>query len=562
MMKPLLSLAITVVIGNILFAQSVEQGRKFLYYERYQSAKDNFEKVLAANPNNIEAVYWLGQTLLEMPNKDSVAAKNLYQKALASNGNAPLLLAGMGQIELMEGKTNDARQRFETAINLSKAKDIEVLNAVARANVEARAGDANYAIEKLNVATQIKKFNNADTYLVMGDAYRKLIDGGNAVTSYNKALAIDPKLAAAKTRIGKVYLTQNNPDYFLPAFESAVQLDPAYKPGYFELFYYYYFRDVNKAAGYLDKFIANADPGPEVEYLKTDFLYASAKFKEARDKAQTLVTQFGDKVNPRMYRLIAYTSDTLGDMQVAKQAMTTFLAKPGEEPILPADYEELANINSKIAGSETEAFANLQQAVAMDTVVENKVKYIQKGAALAKRLGNRIEEANWLGVAYNMDKDPSQTDLYNWGYAHYQAANYKTADSIFCNVYQGKYPNEIYGYLWCARSLQAQDTTMEQGLAVEAYKKLAEMAMKIDSVKFKSQAVSSHFYLVSYYNDIKKDKESAVNHIDRVLAIDPANADAARIREILTKPAKPAQQTKPKPKSTSTSTTKSGSAKK
>ncbi|HKH62171.1 MAG TPA: hypothetical protein VKA49_15120, partial [Flavitalea sp.] len=412
MMKRLLSLAITVAIGNTLFAQSVEQGRKLLYYERYQGAKDNFEKVLAANPNNIEAVYWLGQTLLEMPNKDSVAAKNLYQKALASNGNAPLLLAGMGQIELMEGKTNDARQRFETAINLSKAKDIDVLNAVARANVEARAGDANYAIEKLNLGTQIKKFSNAETYLIMGDAYRKLIDGGNAVTSYNKALTIDPKLAAAKTRIGKVYLTQNNPDYFLPAFESAVQLDPAYKPGYFELFYYYYFRDVNKAAGYLDKFIANADPGPEVEYLKTDFLYASAKFKEARDKGQSLVTQFGDKVNPRMYRLIAYTSDTLGDMQVAKQAMTTFLAKPGEELILPADYEELANINSKIAGSEPDAFTNLQKAVEMDTVVENKVKYIQKGAALAKRLGNRAEEANWLGVAYRIDKNPSQTDLY------------------------------------------------------------------------------------------------------------------------------------------------------
>ena len=559
MMKRLLSLAISVVIGNILFAQSVEQGRKLLYYERYQGAKDNFEKILAANPNNIEAVYWLGQTLLEMPNKDSVAAKELYQKALASNGNAPLLLAGMGQIELMEGKTNDARQRFETAINLSKGKDIEVLNAVGRANVEARAGDANYAIEKLNLATQIKKFNNAETYLIMGDAYRKLIDGGNAVTSYNKALAIDPKNAAAKTRIGKVYLTQNNPDYFLPAFESAVQLDPAYKPGYFELFYYYYFRDVNKAAGYLDKFIANADAGPEVEYMKTDFLYSSAKFKEARDKAQSLVTQFGDKVNPRMYRLIAYTSDTLGDMQVAKQAMTTFLAKPGEEPILPADYEELANINSKIAGSEGEAFTNLQRAVEMDTVVENKVKYIQKGAALAKRLGNRAEEANWLGVAYRIDKNPTQTDLYNWGYAHYQAANYKTADSIFCNVYQGKYPNEIYGYLWCARALQAQDTTMEQGLAVEAYKKLADMAMKIDSVKFKNQAISSNFYLVSYYNDIKKDKEAAISYIDRVLAIDPSNADAVRIKEILTRPARPAQPTKPKPKTTSTSASRSSS---
>ncbi len=33
------------VLGsNMLFAQSVEQGRKFFYYERYKSARENFEK--------------------------------------------------------------------------------------------------------------------------------------------------------------------------------------------------------------------------------------------------------------------------------------------------------------------------------------------------------------------------------------------------------------------------------------------------------------------------------------------------------------------------------------
>ena len=562
MMKRLFSLAITVVIGNVLFAQSVEQGRKFLYYERYKSAKETFEKVLASNPNNIEAVYWLGQTLLEMPNKDSVAAKDLYQKALASNGNAPLLLAGMGQIELMEGKSNDARQRFETAINLSKGKDVEVLNAVGRANVEARAGDANYAIEKLNQATQIRKFNNAETFLIMGDAYRKLIDGGNAVTSYNKALAIDPKLASAKTKIGRVYLTQNNPDYFLPAFESATQLDPAYIPAYFELYYYYYFRDVNKAAGYLQKYIANADAGPEVEYMKTDFLYSSAKFQEAKDSAQALIARYGDKVNPRMYRLVAYTADTLGDAQAAKQAMTTFLAQPGEEPILPADYEELANINAKIPGSEQEAFTNLQQAVALDTVQENKVKYIQKAAAMAKKMGNRKEEANWLGVAYQMDKNPNQTDLYNWGFAHYQATNYVTADSIFCNVYQTKYPDEIYGYLWCARSKEAQDTTWTSGIAVEPYEKLAEMAIKIDSGKYKSQALNALFKLAGYYNDIKKDKDAAIASMDKVLAFDPTNADAIRIKEILTRPPAKTPAAKPKPKTTSSKSSGSSSGSK
>jgi len=556
MMKRVLSLITTLVIGtNLLYAQSVEQGRKFLYYDRTQSAKDVFKKLLAANPNNIDAVYWLAQTQLK--ERDTVGAKAVYQMALGTNGNAPLLLAGMGQLELMEGKKEDARQRFETAINLTKGKDVNVLNAVALANVAAKDGDAQYAIDKLNQATQIKGFKDPNTYIILGDAYRKLVDGGNAVTSYNKALTLDPKNAEAKYKIGKIYMTQNNPDFFLPAFEESITLDPAYAPTYYELFYYWYFRDVNKAGQYLDKYIANTDQGPNIEYLKTDYTYAKGDFAGAKTNAQNLINQYGDKVNPRMYRMIAYTSDTLGDAAAAKQAMNIFLSKAPQEDVLPADYVELATINSKIPGSEPEAFASFQKAIDMDTSTVNKVKYIQQAAALAKKQGNRVEEANWLGIAYQMDKAPSQTDLYNWGMAHYQAANYKTADSIFCNVYESKYPDQIYGYLWCARSKQAQDTTMEQGLAVDAYKALADKALTLDSGKFKSQSIAANFYLVQYYNDIKKDKESALTYLDKVLEVDPANADALRVKEILSKPTKqPA--TKPKSGTGTKSTTKKG----
>ncbi|MEI9958078.1 MAG: hypothetical protein WDM90_17640 [Ferruginibacter sp.] len=38
-------------------AQTLEDGRKFLYYEKYISAKNVFEKLLAANPNNTDAAY-------------------------------------------------------------------------------------------------------------------------------------------------------------------------------------------------------------------------------------------------------------------------------------------------------------------------------------------------------------------------------------------------------------------------------------------------------------------------------------------------------------------------
>lgn len=545
MIKRIISLvAILVAGGNMLFAQSVEQGRKFLYYERYKSARETLEKVLAANPNDINAAYWLGQVLLDQ--KDSIAAKNVYQKILTQNGSAPLILAGMGQIELMEGKTNDARQRFETAISLTKGKDVDALNAVGRANVEARKGDPNYAIEKLNQATQIKGFKDPETYLILGDAYRKLVDGGNAVTSYTKAFNLDNKLAAAKHKIAKVYLTQNNRDYFLPAFEEAIKIDPAYAPTYYELFYYWYFRDVNKAAPYLDSFIANADQGPDVEYLKTDFLYASGKFADAKTKATGLITQMGGKVEPRMYKLVAYVCDTLQDMACANKYITDYFSKQAAENVVPADYEELANINMKTPGSETQAFGNLQKAVTLDTVVENKVKYINKAADLAKKMGNRAEQSNWLGIAYSMKKNPTQTDLFNWGMANYQAAQYKTSDSIF-TLYIDKYPNEIFGYLWRANSSLAMDTTMQSGIAIPHFEKLAEMARKIDSVKYKGQAVRAYFTLASYYNDIKKDKATAIMYLKKVLEVDPTNPNAGPILQQLERPpARPTQQARPK----------------
>jgi Tfp pilus assembly protein PilF len=558
MSKRFISFVTMVFLGsNMLFAQSVEQGRKFFYYERYKSARENFEKVLAANPNNIEATYWLGQTMLEQ--KDTVAAKNLYQKALQQNGNAPLILVGMGEMELREGKTNDARQRFETAISLTKGKDIDVFNAIGRANVDTKAGDATYAIEKLNQATQVKNFKDADTYIIMGDAYRKLIDGGNAIQSYNKALQLDPKLAAAKHKIAKIYLTQKNTELFLSNFDEALKLDPAYAPTYYELFYYWYFKDVNKAAPYLDSYIANSDQGPDVEYLKTDFLFASGKFAEAKEKATSLISQYGEKVEPRMYKQVAYACDTLKDLACANKYMADYFAKQNKDDVVPADYEELANLNAKTPGSESQAFVNLQKAVDLDTVVENKVKYINEAAALAKKMGDRKQEANWLGVAYNLKPNPTQTDLYNWGMAHYQAADYAVADSIFCNVYESKYPDQIYGYLWCARSIQAADTTMQSDRFAPAQEKLAEMAIKLDSVKYKAQAVGAWAALTSYYNDVKRDSKTALDYVDKILALDPSNAFANQVKPILQKAVNRASQPK---KSSSTSSKPSSAAKK
>ena len=104
-MKQFFLLSSFIFLGNTLFAQSIDEGKKFLDYERYTSAQNVFSKLVAANPNDIEAVYWLGQTYIKNgDNPDTAAAKALYQKALQANPNTPLLMVGMGEIDLMEGQ--------------------------------------------------------------------------------------------------------------------------------------------------------------------------------------------------------------------------------------------------------------------------------------------------------------------------------------------------------------------------------------------------------------------------------------------------------------------------
>jgi predicted Zn-dependent protease len=542
-------LVATAILGAVnLLAQSVDQGKRFFYAQRLKSAKDQFEKLIAANPNNIDAVYWLGQTEIEL--KNPRGAKELYQKTLATNGSAPLALIGMGHVELIDGKKEDARQRFETAISLTKSKDINVFNAVAQANIDAKDGDATYAIEKLNLATQVKNFNNAETWMLMGDAYRKLIDGGGAVQSYQKALTADPKLAAAKYKIGKIYLTQKNYEYALPAFEEATQLDAAYAPAYYELFYYYYFRDIDKAAGYFDKYLANTDPGPTSEYDRISILYARKKYADCIAASTQKVNAEGDNADKRYYKLIAYSYFDQQDSVNAKNWLDQYFAKQKPDAFSPNDYEFRAQVLSKFPGNEAEALRHYDLAVNADTSYDGKMELMTKAADFAKKVGNNEANANWMEAIYKAKKKTSNTDLYNLGFAYYRSKNYAKSDSIFTS-YIDKYPNEIFGYLWTARSKQAlDDSTNSKGLAVDAYKTLLDKAATIDSVKYKSQILSSCFFLIQYYNDVKKDKPSAIAYCDRILQTDPTNADAIRIKDILSKapaakPAAPAAKPKP-----------------
>lgn len=536
-----------VLMCNVALAQSVDEGKKFLYYEKYNSAKDVLSKLVASKPGDVEAVYWLGQTLIEQG--DVAGAKNAYQTALQGKGSDPLLLVGMGHVELLENKGNDARQRFETAISLTKAKDINVLNAVGRANADAPAGDAKYAIEKLKAATEVKKFKEPSVYINMGDAYRKLADGGGAVTSYNDALTLDPKYAEAKYKVGKVYVTQGNDQsaIFLKNFEEAIELDPAYAPAYYELYRYWYSRDVNKAKDFFGKYKSHTDFTPSVEAEEISLVYASGDFKGAIAKADEKQKAEGDKADAKLYRVKGYAFDKLGDSINALQNLEIFLSKAKPEDILPDNYLKLAEVAAKFPEKASKAEEYYNKVMELDTLTANRVEYATAAANMYKKAGNKIKSAEWLTKILSLKPNYGKIDLYYAGWENFYAENFVTADSVF-NLYKTKYPDDLQGYYGGFRVKWSADTTgtasgQPSATPLEDATKFVSLA-EVDKVKYKQSLLLAYGFLAGYNANTLKDYPAAITFLEKMLEVDPANVDAQNSIKILTDAMK-----KPAPKS-------------
>jgi tetratricopeptide (TPR) repeat protein len=152
---------------------------------------------------------------------------------------------------------------------------------------------------------------------------------------------------------------------------------------------------------------------------------------------------------------------------------------------------------------------------------------------LYKDLKEYTQEAEWREKIYTQTKSPNNVDLFNWGISLYFAGNFQYADSVF-GLYSEKYPTQLYGYLWRARSNAAIDTTMELGLAVPHYEKLVEVA-EADKQTNKSTLIAAYSYLGGYEANIKKDYEKSLDWFNKILAIDEGNADAKRYTETIQK---------------------------
>ncbi|MDF2385255.1 tetratricopeptide repeat protein [Nostoc ellipsosporum NOK] len=542
-----------------LNAQSLQDGVKDLYAERTQSAKAIFEKLLASNPSNNEATYWLGQTYLA--NDDVEGAKAVYDKGLTASNNAPLIVVGRGQVDLEENKIAEARQRFEAAITASRGKkgdDPQILNAVGRAitNVydeKEKKGDINYAVEKLEAAAQEKtkdKWLQADIYTNLGNALRKAKpgeNGGKAFENYQKANMADPSYAYAYLRTAQLFESQKNWELFEQNLNKAIEADPKYAPAYYQLSYYKMGRlDLASAKAFAQKYKENSDNDPQNSYLEYSIDWAAKNYDQAINGAKGIIAQTGGKAKARVYKLIAYAYLDKKDTAAGREYVDEYFKRAKPEEITALDYKLKADIYSALPGQEQALYAIYMEGVKADTSVENKVRLLDQGAEFFKNKGLRELEGDMTAELLKIKPKPTINDWFDAGRAYYFGKAYVKSYGIF-DQFVKIYPDSIYGYEWKLNNAKLIDTVKKDSIAVPDALTLLEFS-KRDSVRYASQISSAAYYLVTYYA-AKNERDKVIEYLE---VMKSATTNPDQIKQIqsnidaLTK--QPTQQPATKPR--------------
>jgi tetratricopeptide (TPR) repeat protein len=214
--------------------------------------------------------------------------------------------------------------------------------------------------------------------------------------------------------------------------------------------------------------------------------------------------------------------------------MQQYFRQQADTGFVMKDYETMAEIYDQLSRPDS-AVLYYVKAGNMEKDSLKRFGEDKKLAELYKKLKDYHNQALWLGKYYRGNDRATNLDLFNWGLAHYMAGEYPMAESVF-GMYETKYPDQDFGYYWCARSAVAIDTAMTTGIAIPHYLKFIDIAIKDSTNKTaRKHLIEAYGYIAAYKANTQKDYAGAIDYFGKLLVLDPGNTDAGRYVNILKK---------------------------
>ena len=532
---------------TLVNAQDIDQAKKAIDAEQFEKAKTILKSLLQAKPSNGTASFLLGNVYMSQKELDS--AKIYYQKGITGSDGAKLNYIGLGQLDLEANNQTAAQSNFDIAIKDAKRKDATVPTYIARAYMNISKPDYKNAITILERA-KIDSPQNADLLLALGDAYYLENKQNEAYSSYRSAFQIDPTMLRAKMQLGVLLKGAKSYDLAINSFNEVIAINPNYGPVYRELAETYYKWGRNKpskAAEYMqlaisnyDKYMSMTDYSLASRMRRADFLVLLKNWPELEKVANKMIEL--DKVNPRIYRYLAYSAFENGNVDVALKSLESFISNPNSK-VIAKDYIYLAEIKFKKAIAAdgltmdqalyASGLVDLKKALELEPLATEDLndigkklfsKKFYKEAAPIFELGTKnAEDKNYvddniyyaLSVLYGNSKKDVKAD----------PIELKNADAALDKVIVAA-PSYQDAFLYKARINRLADNEEFIIKNYESYiAKLTEKG-ELANATHKTKIVESYNNLAASYAN--KDKAKAIEYFNKTLAIDPTNDYATK----------------------------------
>ncbi len=520
-----LTLTVTIAQDPSVLQTQIQKSLRFIEADQPTKAVESLNALIQANATDASLLYYLGYAQIKKGELDQALAS--FEKGIQLNDKEPLNYAGKGHIRVIQNNPVDSKQSFDKALALTKSKNATVLNAVA----EGYLSNKQYSNEALQLLLKSKSINskNPETFILLGDAYvqQNNGNGGPAVTSYENAARLDPKIAKPYYKIGLVYARSKNIVASVEAFNKAVSIDSNYALAYKELGETYYTdKKGNEAVKAQEKYLKITE-NPEPGRRQLAFYYFMAKdYAKAYELFKPLVQS--PDVSPITLRFYGVSATEVGDFEQSRLAFQHYFTKAKPEDIQASDYASFGKALIKMK-EDSLAIDAFRKSLALDST---QVEVLQlQGETLIKKK-KYVEAIPVLKRLMLLRAKPLSADYYAIGRAYYYNQQFVEADSAFTHLAELQ-PTMTVGHLWLARVKANEDPESIKGLAKPHFDKVIEIASATPE-KNKNDLIEAYRYL-GYYYYIKKDNATSISYWQKVLALVPNDAQAIEAIDILKK---------------------------
>jgi tetratricopeptide (TPR) repeat protein len=508
---------------NAAYAQSPEIRKAYRYLDIEQPSK-LMPALQQAVGDDAENLYYLGLGYIMTGELDK--ALSTFEKGIAADRKNPLPVAGKGHVKLLQKKTAEGKALLAEAADMNRKKTAAQWKAIGRAYLS----DTKFLLDAIAALQKSKDIDNGDpvTHLLLGDAYLMQNNGGEAVSSYERAVSADAQWAKPLYKIAKVFQRSRNNDIVMDNLKRAVKADPQYAPAWRELGEAYYKqKKASDAVDAYEKYLSISENPGDAKYQLGFFYMMDKNYQKATEI-------FGQVLNdrnasPTALKFYAFALMEQNKDEEAIRILEQYFQKADPKDIEPSDYVPYGKLLLKLKQDSlaNEVFA---RGIRIDTARQEKELHELQAETYRKR--QKFAEAaqayrELIEVKENLEEPPSPYDFFWLGWTSYYNTEFVQADSALTKLTELQ-PESSLGYLWAAKARQQIDSTGEHALALPMYQKYLELALENpeSQQKEKKNIIEAYDYLGTHALQHKDNVAEATDYFKKILALDPNNERA------------------------------------